>query len=104
MQGKTVGGRSIAVHRKVGIESLKGCQIVFIASPAIDGLPRILDSLRGAAVLTVADSPGAARQGVALNMAVAQNKIVFEANLEAARHARINLSSKLLRLAREVQQ
>ena len=31
-----------------------------------------------------------------------QNKITFEANLQAARAARINLSSKLLRLATEV--
>ena len=35
-------------------------------------------------------------------MAVSQNKISFEANLKAARAAKLNLSSKLLRLATEV--
>ena len=39
-----------------------------------------------------------------LNMSVTQNKVTFEANLQAARAARLNLSSKLLRLATEVQQ
>jgi YfiR/HmsC-like len=104
LQGKAVGGRSIAVQRKANSESLSGCQVVYIAPSAIGGLQRVLDGLRGHPVLTVADSPGAAREGAALNMAVVQNKITFEANLQAARAARLDLSSKLLRLATEVYQ
>jgi hypothetical protein len=104
LQGKKVGERSIAVHRRANTESLKGCQIVFIANSAIGSLPRVLDSVRGTPALTVADSPGAAAQGVALNMGVAQSRITFEANLQAARAAGLNLSSKLLRLATEVRQ
>lgn len=102
LQGKAVGERSIAVQRKTAIEALKGCQIVFVAPAAAAQLPRVLEALDGQTVLTVADSPGAARQGVALNMAVNQNKVSFEANLKAARAAKLNLSSKLLRLATEV--
>ena len=104
LQDKAVGPRSIAVQRRRANESLKGCQVVFIAASAIGSLPRVLDELRDLPVLTVADSPGAAREGVALNMALAQNKISFQANLLAARAAKLNLSSKLLRLASEVQQ
>jgi hypothetical protein len=102
LQGKAVGERSIAVQRKAGAESLAGCQIVFVASTAIGTLARVLAGVRGRPVLTVADSPGAARQGAALNMAVDQNRVTFEANLQAARSAGINLSAKLLRLATEV--
>jgi hypothetical protein len=104
LQGKSVGGRSIAVQHKASSESLNGCQVVFIAPSAIHDLPRVLDRLHGSPVLTVADSPGAARQGVAINMTVVQNKITFEANLQAARAAKLTLSSKLLRLATEVHQ
>ena len=104
LQGKAVGARSISVQRRGGNDPLKGCHVVFIATSAIGSLPRVLDELRGSPVLTVADSPGAARAGVALNMAVVQNRIAFEANLQAARAARLNLSSKLLRLATEVHQ
>jgi hypothetical protein len=102
LQGKPVGGRSITVLRKAGGESLAGCQIVFIAPGAIASLPRVLEAVRGRPVLTVADSSGSARLGVALNMAVAANRITFEANLAAARGAGLNLSSKLLHLATEV--
>ncbi|MDH3460878.1 MAG: YfiR family protein [Burkholderiaceae bacterium] len=104
LQGKAVGERSINLQRKAGGESLSGCHVVFISQSAIGTLPRLLESLRGRPILTVADTPGAARQGVALNMTVAQNKITFEANLTAARNAGLDLSSKLLRLATEVYQ
>jgi hypothetical protein len=104
LQGKQVGGRGITLQRKTSVDSLKGCQVVFIVSSSIGSLPRMLDALRGEPVLTVADSPGAAAQGVALNMNVVQNKIVFDANLRAARNAGVTLSSKLLRLAAEVSQ
>jgi hypothetical protein len=102
LQGKAVGERSIAVQRKTAVDGLKSCQIVFIAPAAAAQLPRVLEALEGQTVLTVADSAGAARHGVSLNMAVSQNKVSFEANLKAARAARLNLSSKLLRLATEV--
>jgi hypothetical protein len=70
----------------------------------VDAISRVLSSLRGGTVLTVADVPGAARLGVALNMNVVKNKITFEANLAAARAANLKLSSKLLSLATEVLQ
>jgi hypothetical protein len=102
LQGKAVGGRSIAVQRRADGESLDGCQIVFVSPSVIHALPRILEGVRGRPVLMVADSQGAARAGVALNMTLAQSKVGFEANLKAARGAGLNLSSKLLRLATEV--
>jgi len=102
LQGKPVGGRSIAVLRRLATEPVKGCQIVFIAPSAIGALPRVLEGVAGRPVLTVADTPGAARQGVVLNMTVSENKVAFEANQLAARSAGLKLSSKLLRLASEV--
>jgi YfiR/HmsC-like len=104
LHGKTAAGRTIAVQRRPGAEPLRGCQAVFFAASSLDAAPRLLDGLRGQPVLTMADTPGALRRGVALNMRVAQDKVAFEVNLTAARHAGLNLSSKLLRLAAEVVQ
>lgn len=104
LNGKKVGERSMTVQRKAVAESLKPCQIVFVSGSAIGQLPRLLEALRGQPVLTVADTSGAMQQGVALNMAVMQGRVSFEANLQAARSSRLNLSSKLLRLATEVLQ
>lgn len=102
--GRSVAGRNLSVRRTNSVEALSGCQIVFISRPAIANLPHVLDSLNGKPVLTVADSTGAARQGVTLNMGTAQNRVQFEANLAAARNNGLVLSAKLLRLATEVHQ
>lgn len=104
LQGKPTNGRTIALQRNVRVEGLRGCQVAFIAASAQEHLPRVLDALRGNPTLTVADSPGAMRRGVALNMNIAAGKVSFEANVVAARAASLTLSSKLLRLATEVEQ
>ncbi len=104
LNGKAAAGRTLTVLRKAVGESLADCDVVFVAASAMAPLPRTLDSLRRRPVLTLADSPGAMRQGVMLNMNMAGDKVSFEANLLAARSAGLNLSSKLLRLATEVQQ
>ena len=102
LAGKPVGQRAIAVHRKASFDGLKPCQVVFVAPAAWAQWPKVQEALRGLPVLTVADTAGAARAGVALNMTVTAGRVAFDANLESARAARLNLSSKLLRLAKEV--
>jgi hypothetical protein len=104
LQGKPVGDRRIAVRRVTSVEGLTVCQVVFIVDTSGNGISRVLSNLRGATVLTIADAPGAAKQGVALNMNVVKNKITFEANVTAAREANLKLSSKLLSLATQVLQ
>lgn len=104
LQGKLVGARSVVVQRKAETDSLAACHLAFIAASSGGALPRVVDALRGQPVLTVADTPGAARQGVTLNLALAQGRISFEANVAVARAAGVQLSSKLLRLATEVHQ
>ena len=102
MQGKSLGARSLTIKRVNSVDNLQTCQAVFITRPVIGNLRRVLDNLNEKPVLTVADSPDSALQGVALNMSMDQSKVTFEANLAAARNNRLNLSSKLLRLATKV--
>lgn len=102
LEGKNVGMRSLNIRRVDLAQDLEGCHIVFFARATAEMLPGLLPSLRGKPVLTVADSPGAVHHGVALNMFVKQNRIVFAANQAAARDNGLVLSAKLLRLATEV--
>ena len=102
LNGKRVGLRNIVVQR-VAKEALNGCHIVFVAQSAIAGSARMLEALRNSSMLTVADSADSARKAVALNMVMGDDKISFEVNLKAL-GPRLALSSKLLRLARDIQQ
>jgi hypothetical protein len=104
LNGKKVADRSLAVQRKTQLQALKSCQIVFLAAAESAQLQRVLESVRGLAVLTVTEAPGAVRQGAALNMSVSQGRVSFEANPAAARASQLELSSRLLRLATEVVQ
>ncbi len=102
LKGKKIAKRSLAVKRVSSVDALGDCQIVFISRAVISNLPRVLDVVNGRPALTVADSPGAAARGVALNMATDGSKINFEANLRVARGNGLNLNSNMLRLATEV--
>ena len=54
-------------------------------------------------VLTIAETPGFAKRGVMINFILENSQIRFEANVEAARQAGLNVSSRLLNLAKIVQ-
>ncbi len=102
MQGKPVGTRALVVRRVRSDDSLRSCHVLFIAQSAAANLAQAIEQIENSPVLTVADTPGAARQGVALNMVTTQGKIQFEANLAAARTAGLKLRSNLLQLATRV--
>ncbi len=102
LHGKNVGGRTLVVARVTTVGRLDSCQIVFLSREVVSNLPRILDELRGQTVLTIADSPGAVQDGVAINMRNDASRVSFEVNLGAVHRQGLNLSFRLLRLATEV--
>jgi hypothetical protein len=102
MQGKPVGDRRLSIQRKKAAGAPLTCQIVYVAPSVTSDVARVIAILGNRPILTVADSPGALQQGVALNMNVTDGKVSFEANLRAARAAGLKLSSNLLKLATQV--
>lgn len=102
LEGRLVGNRKISVRRLRDPAAVGGCQVCFIARSAAAYLPRVLEAVQNGAVLTVADSEGLAQQGVMINMALSADKIAFDVNVEAAKRANLNVSAKLLQLARTV--
>jgi hypothetical protein len=102
LRGKPVGERTLAVARLNSVENLGECQIVFLAREVLSNLPRILDAIGERGVLTIADEPGAMRDGVAINMRQEGERVTFEVNLSAVHRQRLSLSFRLLRLAAEV--
>ena len=103
LAGKSVGALRLAVdYPRSASEAMKRCQILYISDSEADNIPALADAGRDSSVLTVADTRGAAHQGVMLELCVQDKKIGFEFNGAAARSANISLSSKVLRLAKAV--
>ena len=63
-------------------------------------LGEAIQVLKGAPVLTIGETPGFARNGGIINLILEDNKVRFEVNVQAAKDADLNISSRLLALAR----
>lgn len=81
------------------IEGLETCQVVFISSGQAGKLKAVLRRLGSRNILTIADTPGLANRGVAINFVLVENKLKFEINTETLHRAGLRASAQLLKLA-----
>lgn len=100
INGKTVNGRALVVRRLKWGQDLRFCHILFISASERKHLPQIIQSLRGASVLTVGDMGQFNQEGGIINFVLEASKVRFEINSRGADQARLRISSKLLALAK----
>lgn len=102
IDGKEIKGRTVAVRRLADATDAQACQVIFISASEQTRLSRILASLRGKPVLTVADFPAFARTGGIINLKTNKDdRIRFDINIGTAQQAGLRMSSKLLSLAED---
>jgi hypothetical protein len=107
VEDKKIGGRGFIVKRlKWGkdVKELKECKIVFVSSSEKGHLDDLLQALKGLPILTVGETPGFAERGGIIRFTLEDNRVRFEVNVEAAHQADLTISSRLLTLARIIQQ
>lgn len=100
INGKTVNGRALVVRRLKWGQDLRFCHILFISASERKHLPQIIQSLRGASVLTVGDMGQFNQEGGIINFVLEASKVRFEINSRGADQAQLRISSKLLALAK----
>jgi hypothetical protein len=99
---KVIGGHPVKVVFVQGGEQSRACHILFVGASQNKQSRRILEQLRGVSVLTVGESEGFAGRGGIINFVLYQDRVGFEVNHRAAQEARLNLSARLLSVARVV--
>lgn len=104
LDGKEIGNSKLSVRRlRSGGEATQACQIVFVSESEVDNyLDRIGNLREASGVLTISEKEGSARQGIMIELTTEDKKIGFEFNRDAARLNNVQISSKLLRIARKV--
>jgi YfiR/HmsC-like len=109
LEGKKVNARPFVIKRARSVSELqrtlgpqKECQILYVSSSEMPHLGEAIQVLKGAPVLTIGETPGFARNGGIINLILEDNKVRFEVNVQAAKEADLNISSRLLALARIV--
>jgi hypothetical protein len=100
VRGETVDGRRLNVRYSRRAEDLKDCQIVFVCQSEAGRLGAILGTFQSAAILTVSDIPRFCEQGGMINFMLEGGKVSFAINTHPAKNVGLQISPKLLRLAK----
>lgn len=102
--GKKVNNRGFVVKRLKSLNDVKDCHIVYVSSSEAARSADAIRLAKNMPVLTIGESPGFAKHGGIINLTLEDNKVRFEVNVDAAKEADLNISSRMLALARIVQQ
>jgi hypothetical protein len=102
LSGKLVKGRQLTTRIVRGTPIPNDCHILYIAASEQKRYPRLVNSVRGQAMLTVSALPGFARTGGIVELTRANGRIEFTINLGLARGAGLEISPRLLALSEVV--
>jgi hypothetical protein len=97
LRGEMINGHPLDVRRAAAGE-LRPCHVAYVGPVEIEAPGR------SRWTVLLGDAHGLLERGAMLNLQVDQNRVVFDINLAAARQAGVEISARLLRLARYVRQ
>jgi len=96
--GEKMMAHPMTVKRFKSAEEIDRCHILFINVPGKTS--EVLNALKGKSVLTVSDDNDFTRSGGIIRFFTENETIHLEINIQAAKAANLNVSSKLLRIAK----
>ena len=102
VEGKSIANHSVAVVAVRTEAEYRACHVLFIRTAQGGQAKQILEGLRGASVLTVSDAEEFVREGGIIQFVLNNDRIQFEVNHKAAGDAQLEVSSRLLRVAKAV--
>ncbi len=99
---KPLGKKKISVSRVDTKEEIQNCQMLILPSVGDSKLAELTAWAKKHHIVTISDTEGYANRGVMINFYLENKKVRFEINHQKAKNANINISSKLLRVAKVV--
>jgi hypothetical protein len=89
---------------KIGtLSEIKDCEILFVSTSEKSRFQELLVRTEGTPTLTISDTQGFADMGGQINFYLKDGKVRFEINIDSVKKSHLRISSKLLRLAKIVQ-
>lgn len=102
LEGRKVGDYSLHVRSVESLAGISQCQMIFIPRSFSANIADIRQATEKQPILIVTEIPEALSHGSIINLLMEEERVVFEVNTINARQHDLKLSSRLLRLAREV--
>lgn len=97
LAGRMVNGHPLETRRVARPEQLASCHAALVGAAF-----ETAAALAGRPVLIVSEAPSMLGRGVMLNLQIEDGRVVFDVGLDSAHRAGLEISTKLLRLARYV--
>jgi hypothetical protein len=101
VSGEHVDGRPLRVVSQVPDQPLR-CHVLFVGRGASERAARLVSAAGTAPILTVGDSEQFLKQGGMIAFVVESRRVRFDISRQPAERVGLRLSSKLLRVARNV--
>lgn len=102
MKNRALQTRAIVLKRISTLQEALRCQIVYVSDSEKHNFEETLRALGRSSILTVSDIEGFAERGGVIGFTTEQKRVRFFINTEAADRAGLQISSRLLKLARLV--
>ena len=90
----------VTIHPR--IKQIKQCDLLFICSSEKDYIDNILDPIRHERILTISEIPGFLESGGIINFVMERDMVRFEINTAGVNRAKLQIRSKMLRLAKRI--
>jgi hypothetical protein len=102
VQNENVDDRPVRMIEFDRAVDARACAIVFMGSSESGRIDKDLAALDGSNALTVSDVPHFTERGGMIQFVLRNDRVRFAVNLSSAEHARLSLSSELLKVALSV--
>ncbi len=100
--GEKIMEQTIRIRQLSNTRELDHCHMLFISSPEKKNLQTIFKAIKGKPILTIGHMKKFAKNGGIINFIRQKDSVRFEINPKAAEQAGLEISSKLLKLAKIV--
>ncbi len=97
-------GRNVEIRRCTDLRTLCSSHIVFVTVGAMESMEAIVASAADRPILLVGNAPDFLERGGMINFVVVNNRIRFDINVTNSHRAGLEISSKLLKVARTILQ
>lgn len=102
LEGKTAQARPLVVRRVSRPDDIGSPHVLYVGADALPLMDGALEAVSGRPVLTITEVEDRDVTGAVINLFVREGRIAFAVNLDAAASGGLQVSSKLLSLARTV--
>jgi hypothetical protein len=104
LQGRLIRQWQLNIHVLLPTEAVARCHALLVDNALLAARPALKQELRTLPLLSFADDGHAPEAPIGIRLDVGNGRVVFTVDLGAARNNGMSLSSRLLRLAREVRE